>query len=112
MQVGDYVRCGRECHRITAIEGEAVHSHKVPPPRRLTVPIFGRGPVPFGRRADVLAQLPADVDRACLAWVEANPRDVFGGDYLYAFAAPLALRMAREPASGQRKYSPAVKVTQ
>lgn len=107
MEPGSFVRCGRECHRIDRIEGERVYSTKVPPPRKLRVPIFGREPVPFGRRADVLAQLPADIDRNALAWVEANPRDVFGGDYLYLFAAPLALRMQRE--TGLNKYVPAVR---
>lgn len=107
LEIGDYCRSGRQCVRITGRDGDRYTVAPVQPPRKLRVPLFGSDPVPFGRRGDVLAALPVDVPRACLAWVEANPRDPFGGDYLYRFAAPLALVVARE-GSGERKYSPAL----
>lgn len=108
LSVGDYVRCGGQCHRVTGTTDRGTfYSAKVPPPRKLKTPIFGRDPVPFGRRADVLAGI--DGDHAALAWVEANPRDPFGGDYLYQFACPLALEVARDTAAGQRKYVPVAK---
>ena len=109
MQVGDHVRCEGECRRIVTIDGDVFTTAKVPPPRKLRVPIFGATPVPFGRRADILAALPPSIDRTALAWVEANPRDVFGGDWLYLFGSRLALVIARDTTAGQRKYSPAVR---
>ena len=55
LSVGDYVRCGGQCHRVTGTTDRGTfYSAKVPPPRKLKTPIFGRDPVPFGRRADVL----------------------------------------------------------
>lgn len=110
--VGNFVRVGRECHKVTATtEAGGFYTCKVQPPRKLRVPIFAGKPVPFGRRADVLSQLPDGVDRMALAWVEANPRDMFGGDFLYLFACPLALEIARETPTGQRKYAPAVRLS-
>lgn len=100
-----FVRFGRECHRVLeSLADGTVRTRKVPPPRRLRVPVFGAGPVPFGRRVDVLRALGDRPDGA-LAWVDANPRDVFGGAYLYRFACPLALRIARE--TGSNRYTPA-----
>lgn len=100
--IGDYVRCGRECHRVTKVDGDRLWTTRVQPPRKLRVPIFGTAPVPFGRRADVLAMLDGDIDRARLAW---------SGDRLYQFACPLALTIAleaqREKEAAARRWHPA-----
>lgn len=110
LTVGSFVRVGRECHKVTATtESGGFYTCKVQPPRKLRVPIFAGKPVPLGRCADVLSQLPDELDRKALAWVEANPRDPFGGYFLYLFACPLALEIARETPAGQRKYVPAVR---
>ena len=63
--------------------------------------IFGSGPVPFGRRADVLANIPQD-EHGRLAWLTSNTWNGFGDSRLVRFPARDVLRAAFEKQENAR----------